>query len=137
MSNKFDDFLKDLEKAPQPEAAPEATTEPSSDAPVGPPDPFAAYIGHAGPIQAKSPFDAFLDAATEGVEVEPTDPDYVQHEWETIREAIYEDDHHVWRCKRCFRQLNVQREETLGQALAKYNVNENCGNQIATDIHDA
>jgi hypothetical protein len=128
----FDKFLDDLN---EPQVAPIAETPPET--PVGPPDPLAHLIGHSGPIQAKSPFDAFLEAATAGVELEPKDPDYVQHEWETIMEAIYEDDHHVWRCKRCFRQLNVQRDETLGQALVKYNVHENCGTQIAEDIHSA
>jgi hypothetical protein len=137
MSQKFDDFLKDLEKAPQPVAAPEAAEEAPPEAPVGPPDPLAAYIGHAGPIQEKSPFDAFLEAATEGVEAEEKDPDYVQHEWKTIREAIYEDDQHIWRCERCFRQLNANRDETLNQALARYNINESCGNQIATDVMES
>lgn len=135
MSN-LDEFLANLDKAPQPEAAPEAATDPSPEAPAGPPDPYAHLIGHAGPIQEKSPFDAFLDSMEAPADLPAEDPKYEQHDWKTIQDAIFEDDHYVWRCQRCFRQVNVGRQETLEQACQKVNLNPNCGLQVAAEVMD-
>jgi hypothetical protein len=135
--NDFDKFLNDLGKtaAEAEDAAAEAAPEAVSTVV----DPFAHLVGHSGPIQEKSPFDAFLDevaadAPTDGPEEEPQ---YESHEWKTIREAIYEDDYYVWRCSTCHRQVNVQRTETLAQACQKVNLNPNCGMQVVNDIQES
>ena len=136
--NDFDKFLADLEKAPQPEAGPEAATEPSPDAPAGPVDPFAHLIGHGGPIQDRSPFDAFLDEVTDTAPPqEEEEPQYEQHTWKTIREATFEDDYYVWRCEACCRQINVQRNETINDACKKYNINPQCSTQITADVMES
>ncbi len=138
MGNDFDKFLEDLAKAPQPEAAPEAAAEPAPDAPIGPVDPFAHLIGHGGPIQDKSPFDAFLDDVTDTAPPqEEEEPQYEQHTWKTIRETLYEEDYYVWRCEKCFKQINVQRSETINDACKKYNIDPNCGLQVIGEIQNS
>ena len=138
MPNDFDKFLEDLEKAPQPEAASEVATDPTPAAPVGPPDPYAHLIGHGGPIQEKSPFDAFLDDVTaDAPEPEEKEPVYENHDWESVRKTLYEDDQDIWRCKRCFRQINVNRDETVASACARVNLNPNCGEQVAAEVMES
>lgn len=140
MASDFDKFLEGLDKVPQPEAAPEEAKKPAEEAPAGPPDPYAHLIGHQGPIQEKSPFDAMLDAMAESDDAKtlPEEtPDYGNHDWKAVQDATFEDDHYVWRCQRCFRQINVQRSETLAQACAKYNVNPNCGEQVAAEVMES
>lgn len=104
---------------------------------TSPPDPYANLIGHDNSLQEKNPFDAFLDdlEAQSGPVSEETQ--FEQHDWKTIKEAIYEEDIYVWQCRRCFRQVNVSREETLEQACSKINLNVNCGEQILDDIHSS
>lgn len=137
--NDFDKFLADLGKEPAPVVGASDTEPAPAPVPDGPPDPFAHLIGHNGPIQEQSPFDAFLDGVVDDAPKDMPEPEpmYEKHDWQTIQAAVYEDDHHVWRCRRCFRQINVKGEETLEQALAKYNVNPNCGEQVAAEVMES
>ena len=140
MPSDFDKFLDGLDKVPAPEAAPEASKEAAPEAPAGPPDPYAHLIGHGGALVEQSPFDAMLDQMAESDEAKALpeeEPDYGNHEWKTIKDAIFEDDYYVWRCDRCLRQINVQRSETLAQACAKVNLNPNCGEQVAAEVMES
>lgn len=136
MPNEFDKFLDNLGKEPAPVEAPAAT--PAEEVPAGPPDPLAHLIGHAGPIQEKSPFDAFLDgvAAEAPTDLPEDEPRYELHDWKAVKgkEAIYEDDCDVWICRRCFRQVNVARNESIEQACAKVNLNVRCDIQVAAEV---
>ncbi len=135
----FDKFLEDIDKAPMPEAGPEPTAEPEK-APEGPPDPLAHLIGHTGSLQEKSPWDAMLDemaASDEAKDLPEPEPDFGNHDWKTIKDAIYEDDFHQWRCQRCFREIRVNREETLAQACARQNLNPDCSVQVAQEVMDS
>jgi len=134
MPNDFDKFLDNLGKEPAPAEAVPAT--PAEEVPAGPPDPLAHLIGHAGPIQAKSPFDAFLDdvAADAPADLPETEVKYENHDWKAVRETLYEEDHDVWRCQRCYRQINVMRDETLNQAMTRQNLNPNCAIQVAAEV---
>ena len=129
------DFEKFLEGLDATKTEPEKVAEP--EALVVSDDPYARFIGHGGPIQEQSPFDAFIEAVA--AEAEATlpeeEPQYEAHDWKIIRDAIYEEDYYVWRCRRCCRQVNVDRSETLTQALAKYNIHENCSLQTIEEVH--
>jgi hypothetical protein len=137
-NDEFSKFLEGLDKEPQPEPEP-AAAKAAPEAPADPPDPFAHLIGHGGAIQEQSPFDAFLDKVVEEApkDLPEPEPQYELHDWQTIQAAQFEDDHHVWRCRRCFRQINVKGDQTLEQALATYNVNPNCGEQVAAEVMES
>jgi hypothetical protein len=131
--NDFDKFLENLDKEPTPAAEPE---KPVEEAPAGPPDPLAHLIGHKGAIQERSPFDAFLDGVADEApkDIPEEEPRYEEHDWKAVRKTLYEDDHDVWRCQRCFRQINVDRNETLNQACDRHNLNRNCAVQVAAEV---
>ncbi len=141
----FDKFLEGIDKEPQPEAAAEtATTEPAPPETVpAVEDPLAKYIGHQGPIvtrEVASAFDGFLAQleAEAPADLEPApEKSFEEHDWETVRETRYEDDFDVWRCKRCFRQVNVQRSETLVASLERHKINPDCGVQVAAEVMES
>ena len=141
----FDKFLDNIDKEAQPEAAADAETQPAP-AEVAPPaveDPLAKYIGHQGPIvtrEAASAFDGFLAQleaeAPADLEAAP-EKSFEEHVWETVRETRFEDDFDVWRCSRCFRQVNVNRQETLGASLERHKINPDCGVQVAAEVMES
>jgi len=122
--------------------AAEASKEPAAETPaevevdLTEMDPLSKYIGTGAPLVGQSPFDAFL----EGIEAEaPPEAHeykkpYEEHDWKSVRATMFGSDHDVWRCQRCFRQVNVQRDETLAQALQKHNVHPDCSVQIAAEV---
>ncbi len=141
----FDKFLDNIDKEPQPEAAADAETQPApaEEAPPAVEDPLAKYIGHQGPIvtrEVASPFDGFLAQleAEAPADLEPApEKSFEEHDWETVRQTRYEDDFDVWRCKRCFRQVNVNRQETLVAALERHKINPDCGVQVAAEVMES
>lgn len=132
----FNKFLDELGKQPSPaEEVPKVVEEPKVEAP---PDPFAQYIGHRQLDGEKSAFDAFLDEAiTDEPEESEQEPNYQQHDWKSARQTLFGGDGDIWTCKRCCRQIHVQRTESVAQACARLNVNSDCAVQIVTDIHEA
>ena len=139
MSKGFDAFLENIDQGEQ--FVPEAVVTTPEAVPTGPVDPYAHLVGHTGPIQAASPFDAFLDQveaeATEEEKVVAEDKPFENHNWKAVRASLYEDDHDVWLCTKCFRQINVMRNQTLNQALDYHKVNPDCGVQIAAEVMES
>jgi len=137
MTNKFDEFLKDLNETAL--AAPEAVNEPTPAAVSVTEDKYAHLVGHSGPLVETSPWDTMLEAMTADAPAELLEevPNYVEHKWKTIREAIYEDDYYVWRCEQCLKQINVTREESLQQSLTRHCVNPVCSTQAMEDVQSS
>lgn len=90
-------------------------------------------------------FGAALDALlrAEGVaddaEPESKTEGFEAHEWEDDGEgrhgpAMFSDDEIRWRCKKCFRLIDVTREETIGEALDRHGISRACGEQLARDL---
>jgi len=101
------------------------------------PDPFAGLVGTSeGGLGVQSPFDAFLDSveAEKPADFVPTVRTSEHHDWQIVRAAVYSEDHVVWLCSKCCRTVSVERDETLGQALEKINVQEDCGLQVTSEV---
>ena len=134
----FKDWLAGVEAE---RAAEERAAAPAAD-PVeaGPPDSFEHLIGKGEQgLGDPSPFDLFLD------QVEAERPaDFVEtvrasehHDWQIKQAAVYSQDHVVWTCSKCCRTVSVERDETVGQALEKINVREDCSLQVAEEVQDS
>lgn len=134
----FKDWLAGVEaEAAKEQVAAEKPPEPKPE--DGPPDPYEHLVGKGEQgLGDPSPFDLFLDS------VEAEKPaDFVEtvkasehHDWQIVRQAVYSDDHVVWTCSKCCRTVSVERSETLGQALEKISVREDCSLQVASEVMD-
>jgi hypothetical protein len=65
--------------------------------------------------------------------------EFETHEWEDDGEgrhgpAVFSDDQIRWRCKKCFRLLDMTREETIGGAIDRHKISRVCGEQLAQDL---
>jgi len=131
--SEMDKIFKLMEEVEE-EAKPENNIP--AEAPPPAEDPLAKFIGNDKPLVETSPFDAFLDQceAEAPEEVKNAQKAYEDHDWKSVRQTMYGNDHDVWRCQRCFRQVNVERNETLGEALRKHNVHPDCSVQIAAEV---
>lgn len=130
----FKDWLD--QQAKEAEPAPAATLPAPPEAPAEP-DPFEGLVGKGeGGLGEKSPFDAFLDSveAERPADFKETVKASEHHDWQIVRAAVYSQDHVEWLCSKCCRAVTVMREETLGQALERINVKEDCGMQLASEV---
>lgn len=116
-----------------------APAQPAPEEGPSEPDPFAGLVGTSdGGLGERSPFDAFLDQveAERPADFEETVKPTEVHDWQIVRQAVYSEDHVVWTCSKCCRTVSVERDETLGQALEKINVKEDCGLQVTSEVMD-
>jgi hypothetical protein len=131
----FKDWLeKQAQEAVPAEAAATLPAPPEADAE---PDPFEGLVGKGeGGLGERSPFDAFLDSveAERPADFVPTIKASEHHDWQIVRAAVYSQDHVVWLCAKCCRTVSVERDETLGQALEKISVREDCSLQVASEV---
>ncbi len=134
----FKDWLAGVQTEEEKAAAEGKPEEPKPEEPAEP-DPLAHLIGKGEQgLGDPSPFDLFLDS------VEAEKPaDFVEtvkasehHDWQIVRQAVYSEDHVVWTCSKCCRTVSVERNETLGQALEKIQVREDCSLQVASEVMD-
>jgi len=112
-----------------------------------PPDPYAHLIGRQiDPEIDRDPFTAALDAAlaAEGVtdarsvETGFKNPESEHHEWESKRDTIYSGDDVHMICKKCFREILINRsQETIGQAMARHKISADCGMQLVCEVTDS
>ena len=64
-------------------------------------------------------------------------PGYAEHEWEFKKECIYEDDEVEMICKKCFRQLRMNRTQTTNEAVDAHEINRNCADQAVKDVSES
>jgi hypothetical protein len=108
------------------------------------PDPLAHLIGGADPLADKDPFALMLDGmlAEEGLNKESETPEfktegYEAHEWEFKAELIYEDDEVNAICRKCHRQMRMNRAQTWGEAMGSHEINPDCGQMLVGDVMDS
>ncbi len=143
-----DDILKKqldamLAEAPQP-AAVAGKEVPAVEAAPAPVDPLAHLIGQANPDADRDPFSMMLDGmlAEEGLSkdteiAERKTEGFEQHEWEFKSEVKYEDDLVEVICKKCFRQMRMDRHQTTSEAMQAHQVNPDCGMGITSEVMDS
>lgn len=140
-AKKLDEMLHKAEDQAPPTPIPD--TEP---APPGPPspqepeDPLARYIGRTGEAAARrDPFADFLDAAL-AEEGRSLDEDVVkvpepeQHQWESDREVIFEADTYRVTCRKCYRSMELSRDETIGQGMQRHLISSDCSLQTVGEV---
>jgi hypothetical protein len=129
----------------------EPTTEPTAEPTVAPqptvaaePDPWAHLIGGSDPTADKDPFALLLDGmlADEGMSRETETPEhktegYEDHEWELKEELIYEEDKVNVICRKCHRQMRMDRTQTWGEAMGSHEINPDCGQMLVGDVMDS
>jgi hypothetical protein len=106
-------------------------------------DPLAHLIGGTDPNVDRDPFTLELDAllAQEGLsketETQPKTEGYEAHEWEFKETLIYEDDVVEAVCKKCFRQMRMNRAHTWAEAMEHHKVNPDCGMGVTAEVMDS
>mgnify|MGYP001454401612 CR=1 FL=1 len=136
MKKQLDAMLSGAEPSAQPEAVPVQEEPPF--------DPLTHLIGNTDPDADKDPFTMMLDGmlAGEGLNKETETPEYKtasfeEHEWELKEELVYEDDVINAICKKCFRQMRMNRQQTWNGAQMAHGINSDCGQGVAADVMDS
>jgi hypothetical protein len=134
--DKLDELLdepRDGESSPDPVAPPPK--------PEAEPDPLAHLIGSSENETDKDPFAEMLDGMLdgEGLSKETETPEYKtdsfeDHEWEFKEELVYEGDKVEAICKKCFRQMKMDRSQTWGEAMEEHGVNPDCSLMLADEV---
>lgn len=142
-AKKLDAMLAQAELEQKGEAPQEAVpdTEPAPPAaPPEPEDPLAKYLGKTGDeAKRKDPWAAFLDAAIaeegrsadeEVVKV----PEADQHQWESDREVLFEQDNPRVTCQKCFRSMELRKGETIGEGMQRHLIASDCALQTVGEV---
>lgn len=95
------------------------------------------------PRADKDPFSSMLDEvfADAGVDLEkesrrkydPSSGNLRAHDWCSERESIFSSDKYKFRCRRCFKWVTVEREQTIDDAMKQQDVNPDCAMAVITD----
>ena len=93
------------------------------------------------------PFAQMLDdmLKSDGIDVElekrrkynPAVGNIQEHDWQTHRESMFSNEPYIFRCKRCLKFVEVQREQTINEALSSLEIDPNCANQVIQGIMNA
>ncbi len=138
----FKDWLDKMEAEKAAENRP-GRPEPAAPGEEAPPDPYAHLIGRAVAddepgLGDRSRFDVFLDEVEAGKpeDFAPTIKASEHHDWQQVRAAVYSQDDVTWLCGKCCRSVSVRRDETVGAALERTGLKEDCSLQVVTEVQD-
>ncbi len=101
---------------------------PHEDAPPKPEDPFRDMIDQALIAEGLDP-----DKVARK-KYDPVSGDLQAHEWDMDRETLYGSDSYRFRCKRCLKVIEVEREQTIKEAMDHYEVEPNCAEIVISEI---
>ena len=106
-------------------------------------DPYKHLVGRVVTNdEIADPFSAMLDGmlASEGMDKNtPTadkNPEAENHNWESDKDAIYEQDEILMTCSKCCRTMRVSRHESLNEAMDRHQVARDCSMQTVGEIMD-
>lgn len=106
-------------------------------------DPLAHLIGQGNDCEQVDPFTAMLDGllAQEGMSKDDEvttkkQPESEPHEWEFKKTTIFEDDLCEVICKKCFRQMKMDRLESFTEAQTKHGINPDCSMDVMDGVYN-
>ena len=104
-------------------------------------DPYKHLVGRRlVDVEERDPFTAMLDGMMllEGVdkttETGPKNPEAENHNWESDKIAIFEEDELLMTCSKCCRQMRMSRKESTNASMDRHNIARDCSMQTVGEV---